>query len=92
MGMIIQIVIMFAIGLIMSSLSANIARTKWLGLGDRILAGLTGSFMGGLISISGIIRSLFGVNAGGTIVWASLGAIIALYIISLIKSKPPRDD
>lgn len=70
------------IGLIAGWLAGIIMRGRGLGVGGDIVVGIVGALIGGYVF------ALFGVRTGsflGEIAMAVVGAVILLFLISLIK-------
>lgn len=90
MNIVVPILIMFVIGSVAGLLVRNshLMRGRGFGMEGSIIAGVLGSFAGGLANMGGITKSLFGFKIGGAIgslIWAAAGAVIVLFIIALIK-------
>lgn len=90
MNIVVPILIMFAIGSVAGLLVRNsyLTRGRGFGMEGSIIAGVLGSFDGGLANMSGITKSLFGFKIGGalgSLIWATAGSVIVLFIIVLIK-------
>lgn len=86
MGDITQILIMLAIGAVAGWLAGNLMRGGGFGLVGNIIAGLVGSVVGTFIG--GMVSGAIGLNVGGwlgTLLWATIGAVIVLFVIGLIK-------
>lgn len=86
MGDITQILIMLAIGAVAGWLAGNLMRGGGFGLIGNIIAGLVGSVVGTFIG--GMVSGAIGLNVGGwlgTLLWATIGAVIVLFVIGLIK-------
>lgn len=83
---IVELLIMLAIGAVAGWLAGNLIRGGGFGLIGNIVVGLIGSvvgtFLGGMASgalnlnIPGIV---------GAIIWATIGAALLLFIVSLFK-------
>ena len=86
MGDITQIIIMLAIGAVAGWLAGNLMRGGGFGLVGNIIAGLVGSVVGTFIG--GMASGALGISLSGwvgTLVWATIGAVIVLFVIGLIK-------
>ena len=93
--MIIKIVMIFVIGLIMGLLANNQARFRGFGLERSIMSGLVGAHLGGLLNMTGIIKGVLGIKIGGILgimIWATIGAVIVLFIVSLFRRRPSESD
>lgn len=83
-----QIVIMLAIGAAAGWLAGVIMRGMGFGLIGNIIVGIVGSIIGTFVG--GMLSPALGVTMGGlggTFLWSVIGAVILLFILSLIK-KP----
>lgn len=83
MSIVVPIAVMFVVGIAVGALASGskLMRGRGFGLNGNISSGLIGSFIGGLIHI-GIIR-IGGVL--GTLILATIGAVIILLVIGLVK-------
>jgi len=78
------ILIWIAIGAVAGWLGSTLLKGGGMGLIGNILAGIAGSFVGGWLF------SMLGIGGGGliwTIIAATVGAMIVLFVISLIKKN-----
>ena len=87
MGMgIVELAIMLGIGAVAGWLAGNLIRGGGFGLIGNIIVGLIGSVVGTFVG--GIVSGAAGINIPGivgAIIWATIGAALLLFIISLIK-------
>ncbi|WP_020559910.1 GlsB/YeaQ/YmgE family stress response membrane protein [Thiofilum flexile] len=87
MGLV-EIIIMLAIGAAAGWLAGNLMSGGGFGLIGNIVVGLVGSFIGFFIGgiITGAIPALAGMPSWlGSLVWSTIGAVIALFIVKLVK-------
>lgn len=87
---IVQILIMLAIGAVAGWLAGNIMRGGGFGLIGNIVVGIIGSVVGKFIGEmlgagGGNVLTIPGPPIVGTLVWATIGAVVLLFIIGLIK-------
>jgi uncharacterized membrane protein YeaQ/YmgE (transglycosylase-associated protein family) len=83
---IIQILIMLGIGAVAGWLAGIIMKGAGFGLVGNIIVGIIGSFIGGFVG--NFIEGAAGFHLSdiwGAIVWATVGAVILLFIIGLVK-------
>lgn len=83
---IVAILIMLAIGAVAGWLAGNIMKGRGFGLIGNIVVGIIGSIIGTFVG--GFVAGATGINIPGivgTLVWATIGAVILLFVISLIK-------
>lgn len=85
MGLV-ELIIFLAIGALAGWLAGNIMKGAGFGLIGNIIVGVIGSFIGGFVGtfIEGAAHFTIP-SPWGAIVWATVGAIILLFIISLVK-------
>lgn len=81
-----EIIIFLAIGAVAGWLAGLIFRGGGFGLLWNIIIGIVGGFIGGWL-FGPFMASVFGEGMIGGIVTAIVGAIILLWIASLIKKK-----
>lgn len=78
---IISLIIFIAVGALAGWLAGNIMRGRGFGLIGNIIVGIVGAVLGGFVfSLLGIITGGF----IGAIIMATIGAILLLYIISIL--------
>ncbi|CAA6822584.1 MAG: Unknown protein [uncultured Thiotrichaceae bacterium] len=87
---IVQILIMLAIGAVAGWLAGNIMRGGGFGLIGNIVVGIIGSVVGKFIgeilgANGGNVLTIPGPAIVGTLIWATIGAVVLLFIIGLIK-------
>lgn len=85
---IVQILIMLAIGAVAGWLAGNIMRGGGFGLIGNIVVGIIGAVVGVFIKemlAGGNVLTIPGPPLVATLVWSTLGAIVLLFIIGLIK-------
>lgn len=79
-----SLVILLLVGAIAGWLAGLVMKGRGFGLLGNIIIGILGAFFG-----SWLFGSVLGIAIGGTlissIIWATLGAIVLLFIIGLIK-------
>ncbi len=83
---IVELLIMLAIGAVAGWLAGNLIRGGGLGLIGNIVVGLVGSVIGTFIG--GIASGALGLNIPGivgAIIWATIGAALLLFVVSLVK-------
>ncbi|QQZ28225.1 GlsB/YeaQ/YmgE family stress response membrane protein [Thiothrix subterranea] len=81
-----QILIMLGIGAVAGWLAGIIMKGAGFGLIGNIIVGIVGAFIGGFVGT--FIEGAAGFHIPdiwGAIVWATVGAVILLFIIRLIK-------
>ncbi|MFA7084990.1 MAG: GlsB/YeaQ/YmgE family stress response membrane protein [Arcobacteraceae bacterium] len=79
---IMNLILLLAIGALAGWLAGNIMRGRGFGLAVNILVGVAGAVLGGFIF------SLLSLTTGGLIgyiVTATVGAVVLLFIINIIK-------
>lgn len=79
---IISLIIFLAVGALVGWLAGNIVKGRGFGAIGNIVVGIVGSVLGGFVF------GLLGITAGGflgSVIMAVIGAVILLYVISLIK-------
>lgn len=84
---IVELLIMLAIGAVAGWLAGNLIRGGGFGLIGNIVVGVIGSFIGTFLS-GMLLKGGLGVDIPGwlgTLIFATIGAVILLFIISLIK-------
>lgn len=77
-----SLIIFLAIGAIAGWLAGNIMKGKGFGVIGNIFVGIIGAVLGGFLF------GLLGLSAGGligSIFTATVGAIVLLYVISIVK-------
>lgn len=85
MGLV-ELIVMLAIGAVAGWLAGNLMRGSGFGLVGNIVTGLIGSLVGTFVG--GVLSPVIGLNVSdllNTLIWSTLGAIILLFIIGLIK-------
>lgn len=87
---IVQILIMLAIGAVAGWLAGNIMRGGGFGLIGNIIVGVVGSIIGRFIGEmlgagGGNVLTIPGPPIVGVLIWATLGAVVLLLIIGLIR-------
>lgn len=87
---IVQILIMLAIGAVAGWLAGNIMRGGGFGLIGNIIVGVVGSVIGRFIGEmlgagGGNVLTIPGPPIVGVLIWATLGAVVLLLIIGLIR-------
>ena len=83
---VVEILIMLAIGAVAGWLAGNMIRGGGFGLIGNIVVGLIGSVVGTFLG--GMASGAFGWNIPGilgSIIWATIGAALLLFIVSLVK-------
>lgn len=83
---VVEILIMLAIGAVAGWLAGNLIRGGGFGLIGNIVVGLVGSVIGTFIG--GMVSGALNLNIPGivgAIIWATIGAALLLFIISLFK-------
>lgn len=83
---IIEILIMLGIGALAGWLAGHLIRGGGFGLMGNIVIGLIGSLIGTFLG--GMASGAFGWNIPGiwgSIIWATLGATLLLFVVSLFK-------
>ena len=79
-----SILIMLAIGAVAGWLAGTLMKGKGFGLVPNIVIGIIGSFVGGYV-----FNNVLGISLGGglvgTILTATLGAVLLLFVIGIIK-------
>ncbi|TXH77440.1 MAG: GlsB/YeaQ/YmgE family stress response membrane protein [Thiothrix sp.] len=83
---VVEILIMLAIGAVAGWLAGNLIRGGGFGLIGNIVVGLIGSVIGTFVG--GIVSGALNLNIPGivgAIIWATIGAALLLFIISLFK-------
>ena len=83
---VVEILIMLAIGAVAGWLAGNLIRGGGFGLIGNIVVGLIGSVVGTFIG--GMVSGALNLNIPGivgSIIWATIGAALLLFIISLFK-------
>lgn len=83
---VVEILIMLAIGAVAGWLAGNMIRGGGFGLIGNIVVGLIGSVVGTFLG--GMASGAFGWNIPGilgSIIWATIGAALLLFIVSLFK-------
>lgn len=81
---IISLIIFLAVGASAGWLAGNIMEGRGFGLIGNIIVGIVGAVLGGFVfGLLGIITGGF----AGTIIMATIGAILLLYIISILKKS-----
>ena len=83
---VVEILIMLAIGAVAGWLAGNMIRGGGFGLIGNIVIGLIGSVVGTFLG--GMASGAFGWNIPGilgSIIWATIGAALLLFIVSLFK-------
>lgn len=79
---IINLIVFLAIGALVGWLAGTIVKDRGFGLLGNIVVGIVGAVLGGFIF------GLLGITTGGllgAIIMATIGAVILLYAINLIK-------
>lgn len=79
---IISFILFIAIGALVGWIAGNIVKGSGFGLLGNIIVGIVGAVLGGFVF------GLFGITTGGflgSIVMATIGAVILLYLISIVK-------
>lgn len=85
MDPIISLILFLVIGAIAGWLAGNIMKGGGFGLIGNIVVGVIGAIIGGYL-IGGLIsEDLLGIPYLGAIITATIGAIILLFIVGLIK-------
>ncbi len=77
-----SLIIFLAIGALAGWLAGNIMKGKGFGIIGNIVVGIVGALIGGYLF------NFFGIAAGGLIgalITATVGAIVLLFIVSLVK-------
>ena len=80
---IVELLVMLAIGAVAGWLAGNLMRGGGFGLIGNIITGLVGSVVGTFVG--GMVSPALGLNFSGlvgTLIWATVGAVIVLLIIS----------
>lgn len=80
---IISLIIFLAIGALVGWLAGNIVRGRGFGVLGNIVVGIVGAVLGGFVF------GLFGITTGGllgSIIMATIGAVILLYLINIVKN------
>ncbi len=83
---VVEILIMLALGAVAGWLAGNLIRGGGFGLSGNIIVGLIGSVVGTFIG--GMVSGALNLNSPGivgAIIWATIGAALLLFIISLFK-------
>jgi uncharacterized membrane protein YeaQ/YmgE (transglycosylase-associated protein family) len=81
---IISLVIFLAIGALAGWLAGNIMKGRGFGVIGNIIVGIVGAVLGG------VVFSLLGITTGGflgSVIMATIGAVILLFVISLVKKN-----
>lgn len=82
----VELLVMLAIGAVAGWLAGKFMRGAGFGLIGNIAVGVVGSVVGTLIG--GFISPALGMNLSGmvgTLIWATIGAVVVLFILSLVK-------
>lgn len=87
------LILFLLIGLVAGWLASTLMKGRGLGLVGNLVVGVIGAFLGGfLFNVLGLGRFLFnvlGISAGGLVgllITATVGAVVLLLLIRLIKS------
>jgi uncharacterized membrane protein YeaQ/YmgE (transglycosylase-associated protein family) len=87
------LVLFLLIGIVAGWLASTLMKGRGLGLVGNLIVGVIGAFLGGfLFNVLGLGRFLFnalGISAGGLaglLITATVGAVVLLLLIRLIKS------
>jgi len=81
-----QLAIILGIGAVAGWLAGTLMKGAGFGLIGNIIVGIIGSFVGGFIGpfLEGVAHFHIP-DVLGTIVWATVGAVVLLFVIGLVK-------
>ncbi|MGF1547942.1 MAG: GlsB/YeaQ/YmgE family stress response membrane protein [Thiotrichales bacterium] len=85
---IIDLLILLGIGAVAGWIAGQVMRGGGFGLIGNIIVGIVGAVVGTLLG--GFISGATGIQIHGwlgTLIWATIGAIVLLFIIGLLKRK-----
>ncbi|MGF1642367.1 MAG: GlsB/YeaQ/YmgE family stress response membrane protein [Thiotrichales bacterium] len=85
---IIDLLILLGIGAVAGWIAGQVMRGGGFGLIGNIIVGIVGAVVGTLLG--GFISGATGIQLQGwlgTLIWATIGAIVLLFIIGLLKRK-----
>lgn len=84
MGSILRLVYFLLIGLAAGWLAGQVTKGKSAGVVNDMVVGVIGAFLGGLLF--GVV-GLGATNIIGSLITATVGAIVFLYLLRVIKSR-----